>query len=131
MVEIVKGAAGVRQERLVFEYDPFNRRMRKTAYTWDGSGWGTPRHEFYLYDGQNEIGAAEEGDPGPGYTLTQFRVLGQGLGAEIGAAVAVELLQPSDETRICVPIHDHRVNVVMLLLNVIPILSTTTVVLLP
>ncbi len=40
-------------------------------------------------------------------TLVQFRMLGKGLGAEIGAAVAIEL-----DGELFAPIHDHNGNVV-------------------
>ncbi len=59
------------------------------------------RSEKYIWEGENEIGAVNElGE------MTQLRVLGIGLGAEIGAAVAIEINE-----KLYAPIHDHRGNV--------------------
>jgi len=60
---------------------------------------GTTTH--YLYQGQDEIGAMDANG-----NITQLRILGKGLGAEIGAAVAMEI-----DGQTYVPIHDHRGNV--------------------
>lgn len=78
-----------------YSYDPFHRRLSKT--TKEGV-------TDYLYQGTNEIGSLVDGD------ITELRVLGTGKGAEIGAAVAIEL---HDE--VYVPIHDPYGNVVTLL----------------
>ena len=59
-----------------YTYDPFHRRTSKTAN-------GVTTH--YLYQGQNEIGAIVDND------VIQLRILGITRGAEIGAAVAIEL----------------------------------------
>jgi len=64
-----------------YTYDSFNRRLSSTT----GS-----EQELFLYQGDNEIGT------------TQFiRILGEGLGAEIGAAIAYE-----DDVFTYVPLHD-------------------------
>ena len=81
---------------LTFLYDPMHRRLSKQT-----SG-EKPSH--YWYHGQNEIGAVQDGK------VKELRILGNGLGAEIGAAVALEL-----NGRPMVPIHDHRGNVCGLL----------------
>jgi RHS repeat-associated protein len=83
-------------EKVSYSYDPFNRRLEKKSDTC---------HERYLYIGQNEIGVVD--DTGK---ITQLRILGEGLGAEIGAAVALEL-----GSKLYIPIHDHRGNVSTLL----------------
>ncbi len=71
-----------------YQYDAFNRRIAKHS----------PRSvERYLYIDQNEIGMVDERGK-----IVQLRILGRGKGAEIGAAVALEL-----ENRIYIPIHDH------------------------
>ena len=59
--------------RQTYQYDSLHRRIRA----------GDKR---MLYIGQNEIGAVDANG-----TLTELRVLGEGRGAEIGAAVAIEL----------------------------------------
>lgn len=72
-------------------YDPFNRRLTKK----------TPHETIHYYwDGQNEIGSSKQ----------EIRVLGEGLGAEIGAAVFVKLGK-----EVFIPIHDHRGAIVTLL----------------
>ena len=68
-------------ETTTYSYDPFNRRLTSTTGT---------EQNFFLYQGDNEIG-----------TLDFIRILGEGLGAEIGAAIAYE-----DRVFTYVPIHD-------------------------
>ncbi len=74
---------------LQFTYDAFGRRLSKKG---DGS------LTLYLWDGENEIGAVDQAG-----CLTALRVLGNGLGAEIGAAVALEI-----EGKVYAPLHDIR-----------------------
>ncbi|MCC5832526.1 MAG: RHS repeat protein [Chlamydiales bacterium] len=73
-----------------YTYDPFNRRVAKN----EGD-----HTTFYLWDLDNEIGSTER----------ELRILGEGLGAEIGAAVFIELYG-----QLYTPIHDHRGNLVHL-----------------
>ena len=89
-----------------FIYDPFHRRMNKVLYRWDqdGNEWTLDRSCRYLYDENNEIGVVD----GVG-KIVELRVLGSGLGAEMGSAIAFEL-----DDRIFAPIHDHRGSVVCL-----------------
>ncbi|MBS0655381.1 MAG: RHS repeat-associated core domain-containing protein, partial [Verrucomicrobia bacterium] len=91
--------------KTTYSYDAFDRRIEKKQYTFEDHDWILESHERYLYAGQNEIGCADAAG-----RIFQLRVLGEGLGAEIGAAVAIEL-----ESFLHVPIHDHRGNVVTLL----------------
>lgn len=78
-----------------YSYDSFNRRLAKSS---NGQAY------LYLYDDQDEIGCYTlEGTP------LQLRTLGQGLGAEIGAAIAVEL-----NSKPYAPIHDLNGNVIAL-----------------
>ncbi len=87
-------------QRVEYTYDPFHRRLCKQVFS-----KGKQIHsERYLWDGDNEIGAFSDRD-----TIEQLRVLGEGLGAEIGAAVLYEL-----KGKTYVPIHDHRGCVVAL-----------------
>ena len=78
-----------------YTYDFSHRRLSKTH---DGEV------THYLYQGQNEIGAIEQGK------ITQLRLLGISHGAEIGAAVAIEL-----EDIPYAPIHDPQGNIVALI----------------
>ena len=89
------------KQRIEYTYDPFHRRLSKTVFI----NCKRTRYERYLWDGDNEIGAVDENGK-----ITQLRILGEGLGAEIGAAVLYEL---NDKTY--VPIHDHNGNVAVLI----------------
>ncbi|MBS0615577.1 MAG: RHS repeat protein [Verrucomicrobia bacterium] len=75
-----------------YTYDPFHRRLSQTT---NGE---TLR---FLYDHQDEIGSIDAENK-----LIQFRVLGLGLGAEIGAAISLEL-----DGEIYAPIHDFQGNI--------------------
>jgi RHS repeat-associated protein len=83
-------------ETITYAYDAFNRRIEKKSPSC---------HERYLYIDQNEIGAVDSAGK-----IVQLRILGEGLGAEIGASVAFEF-----DARLYIPIHDHRGNVATLL----------------
>ena len=87
--------------RIEHTYDPFHRRLSKKVFR-KGS---LMKSELYLWDGDNEIGIINEKG-----ILVELRVLGEGLGAEIGAALLYEL-----KGQTYVPIHDHRGCVVMLI----------------
>lgn len=89
LVEVIDG-----QDITTYTYDAFHRRLSKTH-----------NHEetHYLYQGDNEIGALQNG------TLIELRLLGLTRGAEIGAAVAVELRQET-----YAPIHDPYGHIVAL-----------------
>ena len=78
-----------------YRYDSFHRRLSKKHN-------GITTNYIYLKD--NEIGAIV------GQTTKELRILGLGKGAEIGAAVALEL-----EGQTFVPIHDPYGNVITLL----------------
>ena len=80
-----------------FTYDSFNRRLSTSQ------GWNT---FFFLWDDQDEIGKSING------LLTELRVLGEGLGAEIGSATFLEINQ-----QVHIPIHDHRGALTCLLYN--------------
>ncbi|ADI39195.1 RHS repeat-associated core domain-containing protein [Waddlia chondrophila] len=86
-----------------FTYDPFGRRMTKSVsrYFSKDHTYRPETFESYLWEGENEIGAVSSGGE-----IVQLRVLGFGLGAEVGAAVAFEINQ-----KLYAPIHDHRGNV--------------------
>ena len=73
-----------------YTYDAFNRRISKNDL-------------LFIYAGQNEIGSFRNG------RIEELRVLGIGLGAEIGAAVLHEL-----NGKTYIPIHEHNGNVAAL-----------------
>lgn len=85
-----------------YEYDAQNRRLCKKTYSLEGNLISTVR---YLYLGENEVGAVDEQNQ-----FIEFRVLGAGKGAEIGASIHLEL---KGETYL--PIHDHNGNISALL----------------
>ncbi len=85
--------------KVSYFYDSFGRRLSCTHHIGQND-WEPLKRICYLYQGQKEIGANRNGH------LEQLRVLGTGKGAELGAAVAVEILG-----HVYAPIHDHRGNV--------------------
>lgn len=95
LIEIHRG-----DRKIVYTYDPFHRRLTKTSF----QGSKKIEKKFYLWDGDNEIGVCDKNGK-----IEELRILGEGLGAEIGSAVLFEL---KDKTY--VPIHDHRGCVVTL-----------------
>ncbi|MCH9625488.1 MAG: hypothetical protein S4CHLAM123_06630 [Chlamydiales bacterium] len=89
LISVEKGS-----KRIQFTYDPFHRRLSKTVYYNEEP----IRYLRYLWDGDNEIGVVDETEK-----IVELRVLGEGLGAEIGAAVLLEL-----NGKAYVPLHDQR-----------------------
>lgn len=87
--------------RVDYIYDSFNRRVSATVSRDEAGECVVVDVQRFLYLQDKEIGA---------YTLADepicLRVLGTGFGAEIGAAVALEI---SEE--VFAPIHDHNGNV--------------------
>ncbi|MBS0638068.1 MAG: hypothetical protein JSS12_11205, partial [Verrucomicrobia bacterium] len=74
-----------------YAYDSFNRRIKKND-------------DYSIYQGLREIGTYTNGK------VTEFRVLGLGKGAELGATVAIEL-----NGKVYCPVHDYRGNIVCLI----------------
>ncbi len=103
MDRLLTATQGLKQTR--YKYDFENRRLSKSHFVSDGKQWNEISTERYFYQGKNEIGTCN--DQG---RITQLRLLGCGKGAEIGAAVAIEL-----EGQPYAPIHDHNGSVVSLL----------------
>lgn len=83
-----------------YEYDAFHRRTSKHVSKWNHqkSSWVKTSDLLFLYQGDNEIGASDLDRK-----IIELRVLGSGRGAEIAAAVAIEL-----DGHVYAPIHDHR-----------------------
>ena len=80
--------------KIHYLYDAFHRRLVETVN-------GLQKH--YLYEGENEIGSYSNG-------RQELRVLGLSKGAEIGAAVAIEI-----DGKVFVPLHDLFGNVTHLM----------------
>lgn len=81
-----------------YRYDAFNRRIQEQSFLWSekDAQWLPKATYKYLYDGEREIGKINQLNE-----ISELRVLGLGKGAEIGAAIALEL-----EGEIYAPIHD-------------------------
>lgn len=73
-----------------YAYDSFNRRIKKND-------------DYALYLDLREVGTYSNGK------VTEYRVLGLGKGAELGASIAIEL-----NGKVYCPIHDFRGNIVSL-----------------
>lgn len=84
---------------VLYTYDAFGRRLSKTIRQWDDDTgkWMDCKTLRFLYDGDLEIGAVDASG-----AIVELRVLGTGLGADIGAAVAIEL-----NGAVFAPVHDH------------------------
>ncbi len=64
-----------------YYYDGLSRRVERVS---------AGKEEHFLFVGDNEVGSQEKEEHGE-LTLTSFRILGEGLGAEIGAALLIEI----------------------------------------
>ncbi len=92
----------IKKEEVSFKYiyDSFHRRIARITHEWNAAlnKWHPVKTERFLYDGDREIGKInQEG------CIEELRILGVGKGAEIGAAVAIEL-----RGQVYAPIHDLR-----------------------
>ena len=93
-------------QQVSYTYDDSNRRLTKTIFNQDPSGgWQPIRTMRYLYQGQNEIGACNDAGE-----IVELRLLGNGKGAEISAAVAMEV-----DGNLYAPIHNHAGSVCCLI----------------
>ena len=99
LTQVTKGA-----ERHCYTYDELNRRLTRCKYALVDDAWQIVAVERFLYHGQNEVGIMDMDG-----RLAQYRMLGTGKGAEIGATVLIEL-----QGKAYVPIHDHIGNIVCL-----------------
>lgn len=89
-------AEEIGQWKIAYSYDSFGRRLTRTL--------AGESPTAFIYHQQREIGVHKNA------TCAELRVLGHGKGAELGAAVAIEL-----EGKSYAPLHDHRGNVCSLL----------------
>lgn len=87
-----------------YTYDETNRRLSKKVYRQSAGQNSLILSEKYVYQGKHEIGTTNQAGE-----ITSLRLLGNGLGAEIGAAVALEI-----DGAVYVPLHDHKGNVITL-----------------
>lgn len=88
------------QYLIEYQYDCFNRRLSKLIKVFNVSEneWQTHHQIHFLYDEDREIGEID-----PEGNIQKLRILGQGMGAEIGAAIALEI-----HGHVYAPICDHR-----------------------
>jgi RHS repeat-associated protein len=80
-------------QTIEYTYDSFNRRLSSTKFSKQGSDVVKER---FLWQGDCEVGSVDENT-----SIRSLRVLGDGLGGEIGAAVLFEL-----NGQTFIPIHD-------------------------
>lgn len=80
-----------------FSYDELHRCITRQSFE-NGC-------EYLLYIGQNDIGTTDSQ-----LQIKNLRILGKGLAAEIGAAIAIEI-----EGAVYAPLHDHNGNVTTLI----------------
>lgn len=88
LISVVKG-----NTKVCYTYDHFHRRLKKELFV----GGISQQVQLFLYVDQDEIGSVENGK------ITELRILGEGHGAEIGSAIAIELVD-----RTLVPLHNMR-----------------------
>jgi RHS repeat-associated protein len=90
--------------RLEFFYDSSHRRLLKRKFAWTNGSWQSLKEIRYLFLGNREVGAIDESG-----AFVEFRVVGRGKGAELGASVGIEM-----GGAVFCPIHDHRGNITAL-----------------
>ena len=88
-----------------YDYDAFNRRLKKKVSAKHTFRYSLESEESYLYMQDNEIGMLDSAGK-----IQQLRLIGEGLGAEIGASIALEL-----QGTLMIPLHDHRGNISLLI----------------
>ncbi len=85
------------EQAISYIYDAFDRRMEQRVWEWGKEeGWNVRLTERFIYDGLNDLGKLDEDGQ-----FVELRILGEGKGAEVGAAVALEL-----GGKLFVPLHD-------------------------
>lgn len=90
--------------RVEYAYDASHRRIFKKTFQWNDS-WVEEDLQKFIYFDRREVGSVDKNG-----VVKEFRVLGLGKGAELGASVAIEI-----GTQTFCPIHDHRGNIAVLI----------------
>lgn len=89
------------KQKINFVYDPLGRRLSKIVFTRAAHGWKETTREYYLYHGQNELGAfSSPNEP------TNLRVLGLAKDKDSPTTVGVEI-----EGQVAAPIIDVQGNI--------------------
>ncbi len=91
------------EEKYRYIYDSQNRRIAKRKYRKTAEGWSLERTIKFLYQDNSDVGSIEDGQ------VTSFRPLGEGRGAEIGAAFAIEINE-----NVYIPFYDQAGSVTVL-----------------
>ncbi|MBA3957521.1 MAG: RHS repeat-associated core domain-containing protein [Parachlamydiaceae bacterium] len=88
------------QKQTRYQYDHFHRRLKKEHFVWNDKKriWDSKDVQYFLYVAQDEIGSIDAKGQ-----IKELRILGKGLGAEIGATVAIEV-----KDRLLIPVHNLR-----------------------
>lgn len=92
-------------DKVVHQYDPFDRRITSLFYVKANDEWEQSDVRHYIYDGCREIGCANQQGQ-----IIQLKILGVGLGEDVGAAIALEL-----NGKVFAPIHDRNGSIVALI----------------
>ncbi|MDN3507014.1 MAG: hypothetical protein P0S96_07285 [Simkaniaceae bacterium] len=93
------------KEKVDFIYDPLGRRLAKVISTKTGYGWEESTREYYLYDGEEEIGSFKSPN-----TLDSFRVLSthslpKTLSIEVGGKIFAPLIDVQGNIRRLVDVY--------------------------
>ena len=91
--------------RSEYAYDESHRRISKSTSLWQEGSWHEDETLRFIFFNKREVGCLAPDD-----TMKEFRVLGLGKGAELGASVAIEV-----DGGIFCPLHDHRGNISLLI----------------
>ncbi len=92
------------ERKVEYSYDPFSRLISKTIFFCQDGAFQKQESFDFVYDGAKEIGMMNAKG-----VLTQLKVLGLGLKADVGATIAIELDQ-----EIFAPLHDFYGNIIAL-----------------
>lgn len=91
--------------RSEYVYDESHRRISKKTFLWNEGEWQEEESLRFIFFNKREIGSLL-----PDGSTKEFRVLGLGKGAELGASIALEI-----DGKTFAPIHDHRGNITVLI----------------
>jgi RHS repeat-associated protein len=89
------------EKRIDYTYDSDHRRLSKVVHILHRGSWKEVERQYFLYDGQNEIGSFNTSGK-----IHELRILGLTPHAELSSAIAIEL-----QDRVYVPFHDLQHNV--------------------